>query len=78
MHGSMPPGLPCFLSSDSHPVSTKFLSVSLAWEAQKPLSPLAAKQGRAKTSLRIRLLLAAEAAHGQIFGRSIEGIELKL
>ena len=50
LHGSMPPGLPCFLSSDSHPVSTKFLSVrgfTGVGEAQRASQPSGCERGRA-------------------------------
>ena len=49
-------------------------AVSLAWaRLNEPLSPVAAREVARVKSLRIRLLLAAEAAHGQIFEKIDRG-----
>ena len=56
-HGSVALSISQELSSTSYRIETGL---------KKPLSPVAATEGRAGQSLRIWLLLAAEAEHGQI------------
>ena len=60
--------------ADSRVSTISLGAVSLAWaRLNEPLSPVAAREVARVKSLRIRLLLAAEAAHGQIFEKIDRG-----